>query len=385
MRTPQPPAVAKFNQLSPSLYEAALRCKARAAWTAHGDGQSIPHHPKALLGVCLHGVVEDAHNGKFSGLGGDELLQAARVVFDQRAGTIYERAHPLLRAKFNSPQKIPYYHLYRERAAAEAEVIAGRLSGPPVKAGAVSPASSPHQQVEKKLSSKDGLLAGRPDFVDLHAAEVVDYKTGAASEDAPNGISAAEGRQLRLYVHLAHENDLAVTRAVIARSDGSRASLDVSNEEAAKEGRQARQVLVELNKMTGKTFEEAASPAVGACSHCPCIPFCEPFWQSATTEWVDQVGVHFEGKVSAVDESTIQGIELVTLQMVGQRGTVSSENTSIEHIPKIWLTAGGSFVPREGDIARVVHGRLTSTEVPTVIRVDRATTSIWTAPPSTDK
>lgn len=382
MRIPQPPAVAKFNQLSPSLYEAALRCKARAAWTAHGDGQSIPHHPKALLGICLHGVVEDAHNGRFNGLRGDELLQAARLVFDQRAGTIYERAHPLLRAKFNSLQKIPYYHLYRERAAAEAEVIAGRLCGPPAKTGAISSASSPHQQVEKKLSSKDGLLAGRPDFVDLQAAEIVDYKTGAAPEEALNGISAAEGRQLRLYVHLAHENELTVTRAVIARSDGSRTSLDISNEEAAKEGRQAREVLAELNKTAGKTFEEAASPAAGACSHCPCIPFCEPFWQSATAEWVGKVGVHFEGRVSAVDESPIQGIDLVTLQMVGQRGTVSSESTSIEHIPKTWLTAGGSSVPREGDIARVVHGRLTNAGVPTVIRVDRATTSIWTAPPS---
>lgn len=384
MRTPQPPAVAKFNQLSPSLYESALRCKARAAWTAHGDGQSIPHHPKALLGICLHGVVEDAHNGRFNDLRGDELFQAARLVFDQRAGSIYERAHPLLRAKFNSPQKIPYYHLYRERAAAEAVVIAGRLSGPPTKAGAVSSALSPHQQVEKKLSSKDGLLTGRPDFVDLQAAEIVDYKTGAAPEEALNGISAAEARQLRLYVHLAHENELAVTRAVIARSDGSRTSLDVSSEEAAKEGRQAREVLAELNKTAGKTFEEAASPAASACSHCPCIPFCEPFWRFATAEWADHAGVHFEGQVSTVDESTIQGIELVTLQMVGRRGTVSSENTSIEHIPKTWLTAGGSSVPREGDIARVVHGRLTSTEVPTVIRVDRATTSIWTAPHSAD-
>ena len=274
MRTPHTPTVSRFKQLSPSIYEAALHCKARAVWLVHGDRQSVPYHPKALLGICLHGVVEDAHTGKLNDLGVSDLLEAARTLFDQRANALYERVHPLLRAKFNSPQKIPFYHLYRERAAAEAAVIGSRVSGSPQKTSAGTAPSAPQLLVEKKLTSKDGLLVGRPDFVDLQAAEVVDYKTGAAPEEAPDGVSEAEARQLRLYVHLAHENGLTVSRAVIARADGKRALINISNADAAKEGQQAREVLIGLNKAAGKTLEEVESPSANACFQCPFIAFC---------------------------------------------------------------------------------------------------------------
>lgn len=382
MRTPHTPAVSKLKQLSPSIYEAALHCKSRAVWMVHGDRQSVPYHPKALLGICLHGVVEDAHNGKLNGLGGSGLLEAAQALFDQRASALYERVHPLLRAKFSSPPKIPYYHLYRERAAAEAAVIGGRVVGSPQKTSANAAPSAPQQLVEEKLTSKDGLLVGRPDFIDLQTAEVVDYKTGAAPEEALDSVSEAEARQLCLYVHLAHENGLAICRAVVARADGRRALLNISNADAAKEGARAREVLIELNNAAGKTFEEVASPSVNACSQCPCIVFCEPFWSAADTEWMKRTGVHLEGRVNAVDESMIQGIELVTVHLQAQRGTLSSSNASIEHIPKTWLTADGSSVPHEGEVVRIIYGRLTGAGEPAVIRVDRAATSIWTVAPA---
>jgi len=310
-------------------------------------------------------------------------LEAARTLFDQRENALYERVHPLLRAKFNSPQKIPFYHLYRERAAAEAAVIGSRVSGSPQKTSAGAAPSAPQLQVEKKLTSKDGLLVGRPDFVDLQAAEVVDYKTGAAPEEAPDGVSEAEARQLRLYVHLAHENGLTISRAVVARADGKRALMNISNADAAKEGQQAREVLMELNNAAGKTFEEVASPSANACSQCPCIAFCEPFWRTAAAEWMERIGLqHLEGRVTTVEESTIQGIELVTVHLEVQRGTLSSSHASIEHIPKTWLTADGSPVPHESEVVRIIHGRLMGAGEPAVIRVDRAATSIWTVAPS---
>lgn len=382
MRTPHTPTVSRFKQLSPSIYEAALHCKARAVWMVHGDRQSVPYHPKALLGICLHGVVEDAHNGKLNGLGGSGLLEAARALFDQRASALYERVHPLLRAKFSSPPKIPYYHLYRERAAAEAAVIGGRVSGSPQITSAGAAPSAPQQQVEEKLTSKDGLLVGRPDFIDRQAAEVVDYKTGAAPEEAPDGVSEAEARQLRLYVHLAHENGLAVSRAVVARADGRRALMNISNADASKEGQQAREVLMELNNAAGKTFEEVATPSVNACSQCSCIAFCEPFWRTAAADWMERIGLHLEGRVTTVEESTVQGIELVTVHLEVQRGTLSSSHASIEHIPKTWLTVDGSPVPHESEVVRIIFGRLTGAGEPAVIRVDRAATSIWTVAPA---
>jgi hypothetical protein len=126
MRVPQPTIVNPIRQLSPSVYESLLRCRARGAWAAHGDRALVPVLPKALLGTCLHAVVEDANNGSLSGLDHDAALTAARSAFDRRALALYAQVHPLLRAKFNSPEKIPYYNLYRERAALEATECAER-------------------------------------------------------------------------------------------------------------------------------------------------------------------------------------------------------------------------------------------------------------------
>ena len=120
MRLPRATTVAPIRQISPSLYQAMLRCRARAAWIAHGDKAAVPLQPKALLGTCFHAAVEQANRGQFSGLGRDEQLQAARNVFDRSAQTVLAQTHPLLRVKFGSPEKLPYYNLYRERAAIEA-------------------------------------------------------------------------------------------------------------------------------------------------------------------------------------------------------------------------------------------------------------------------
>ena len=64
-------------------------------------------------------------------------------------------------------------------------------------------------------------------------------------------MSDAEVRQLKLYVHLAIENGMRISRAVIARADGRRASIDVTPEQAAQEGRQARELLAEYNSRAG--------------------------------------------------------------------------------------------------------------------------------------
>lgn len=96
----------------------------------------------------------------------------------------------------------------------------------------------PRRLIETTLTSSDGLLIARPDYVDLQAQEIVDYKTGASLDDAA-AMSAAEVRQLNLYVHLALENDLAVSRGVIVRPDGRRAVAEVTKAEANAEGQRA--------------------------------------------------------------------------------------------------------------------------------------------------
>lgn len=379
MRLPQPTIVNPIRQLSPSVYEVLLRCRARGAWAAHGDRSLVPVLPKALLGTCFHAVVEDAHNGNLSGLDDETALTAARSAFDRRGATLYSQGHPLLRAKFSSPEKLPYYNLYRERAALEATGCAARIEGTgPAPAREVETTPAAATLAEKRLVSSDGLIVGRPDFVDLAAGEVVDYKTGLGPQDGLTEMSDAEVRQLRLYVHLAIENGMRISRAVIARADGRRASIDVTPEQAAREGLQARELLAEYNSRAGEQFDLAAQPSPESCQFCPCIPFCNAFWRAASPDWAERCGIHIEGRVDGSEASTVQGLTLVTLRVDGRRGTVPAGETFVEQVPEAWMTADGSERPRTGDTARIVYGRMVTEAPPHVIRVDRVATSVWT-------
>lgn len=377
MKIPNAPAIRPLQQLSPSVYESLLRCKARAAWAAHGEKSLVPQHPKALLGICLHGVIEDAHKGRLAGLDERERVAAARLLFDQRAMSRYEQSHPLLRAKFSAPERLPYYNLYRERAALEAASAAGPYEGA-LAPEAAQPTSAPRQSAERRLLSKDGLLVGQPDLVDLDTHEVVDYKTGPPP-DGSVAISDSEARQLRLYVHLALDNGLAVSRAVIARADGNRAALDVSQAEADAEGRKAREHLAAFNKVAGRAFDEVAQASAEACIFCPCIPFCEAFWRAASPEWADKCGLHVEGTVSNASRAVVQGVALLTLELTMERGTVTPGPAVVQQLPEMWSTAADGTPPSLGDVVRLVHCRAPDAagDRP-VIRVDRAATALWT-------
>jgi len=378
MRIPNAPDVKPLQHISPSIYEALLRCRARATWATTGDRSALPQHPRALLGICLHSVVEDAHNGKLAGLKGDDRLEAAREIFDQHSKFLYDHAHPLLRTKFSSPTRLPFYNLYRERAALEAVVSAECVERAVHSANVAQPASQLRMYVEKKLISRDGLLVGRPDLIDTVAREIVDYKTGAALDEPVDTIAEAEARQLRLYVHLAQENSLFVSHAVVVRPDGRRVSIDVSSQEADEEGRKARELLAAYNSAAGTTFNDAAQPSVEACQFCPCIPFCEAFWKASLPAWEERCGVHLEGHIAAVEESILQGIKLITLRVLVQRGTVAAGEVFVEQIPEPWATADGAIPPREGAMVRIVHAHRMGDDVPLMIRVDRIATSVWT-------
>jgi hypothetical protein len=381
MRIPQPPVIRPLQHLSPTIYEALLRCRSRAAWAAYGDRGLLPQHPKALLGTCLHEVVEKAHNGGLAGgLEEEARLSLARELFDRCASALYDHAHPLTRAKFSAPDRLPYYNLYRERAALEAIASVQRVAQYAPPQGLSPPAAGARLHAERRLVSSDGLLVGRPDLIDAAAQEVVDYKTGTLlDEAAAEVVSPAEARQLRLYVHLALDNGIPVARATIARADGRRAAIDVSREDADAEGRKARELLAEYNSAVGGSFDSAAQPSPENCCWCPCIPFCDEFWRVASPVWGDQCGVHLEGRVCSIERSTMQGVSLVTLRLEAQRGTVSAGETFVEQIPEAWITADGADVPGVGDAVRVAHGRLAVDTPPRVVRVDRAATSVWTA------
>ena len=381
MRIPEQPAVRELKHLSPSLYEAVLVCKARAAWIAFGDPDRVPQHPRALLGTCVHAVVEDAHNGRLPPGDDDSRRAAAREIFDRKAKDLYDGAHPLLRAKFPAAERIPYYYLFRERAALLALDAAARPEAAHPAATGPGPRRQPPQGalVETTLRSRDGLLVGRPDYVDAAAGEVVDYKTGAGPDDDPDGLRDSEARQLRLYVHLARELGLDLQKGVVVRADGRRVVLDIADGDAVAEGQRAREELRAFNAEAAEGFKRLAEPSPEACRYCPCIPFCEAFWEKATAVWADQCGLHLEGTVSGVSRAVVQNTPLITLELAVARGTTAPGAAVVQQLPEKWACADGVPPPEAGDVVRVVDARLADgAAAVAVIRPDRLTTALWT-------
>jgi len=337
----------------------------------------MPDHPKALLGTCFHAVVEAAASGRLSAKNEELTAVTTRDLFDQIATAVYGRAHPLLRAKYQSVGVLPYYYLFRERAVLMARRVADGRRPPSAPATSAGRAAPPLALVETALTSRDGLLSGRPDYVDLQAREIVDYKTGAAADDATI-MSPAEARQLRLYVHLALENAFSVSRGVIVRPGGRRVEAAVTKTEADAEGRQAREVLEHFNQLAGRTFEVIAEPSAEACKFCPCVPFCDTFWRVATSAWLEECGAHVEGRITAITESQVQKIRVLTFHLDVTRGTVDAQRAFIEQVPEPWITIGGNPPPKTGELLRVVYGHANLPSAAPVIRVNRTLTSIWT-------
>ena len=243
----------------------------------------MPQHPKAILGICLHGVVEAAHTGRFTSADEGSTRGAARELFDRSAADLHRRAHVLLRAKFSSPERMPYYNLFRERAAVLAVQVVSRQDAMQESALPIGESSGGPRGglTEEKLTSRDGLLSGRADYIDTLASEIVDYKTGVGPEDEPEGLLDSEARQLRFYAHVARDRGIAVTKGVVVRADGRRVSIALPEDAVAAEGKRAREVLGAINAKVGRSFEEVADPSPVNCVNCPCIPFCEPFWMAA--------------------------------------------------------------------------------------------------------
>lgn len=371
MLVPVPPRITRLDRISPTIYEAALRCISRAAWIASGAAGMVPQHPRALLGIGVHAVLQQARSGQLGRGTEEEQLKEAANSFDYKMEELFIRAHPLLVVKFGSKERLPFYNLYRARTARmAAEALAG--SGAPASSDTgVLRAAGSRTNIEKPLVSKDGRIVGRPDVLDGPNATVVEYKTGQHAEATQ--ITETEIRQLRLYAFLAEENGTPVRRGRIERADRTRAEVQISQKEAAEEGRRALTALEQYNSRAGGEFRSGASPSREVCRFCPCIPFCDAFWDQAEADWGSECGTHVEGQVDSID-----GDALVSIHLNVARGSGTNGPAVITRLSREWLTSGESPVPHSGQTIRVTDAAYVSdTSSPAIFRADRVATAVW--------
>lgn len=382
MLVPKAPALARLEHITPSIYEASLSCSAKAAWYSCGELGTLPEHPAAILGLSFHAVVAAAHRGELA-VTSESDRSSARQLFDETVQARYLRAHPLIRLKFASPQRLPYYNFHRERTALLATRIAS--SRLPVDRSSAAPATPRRGrlQTESRLRSRDGMIVGRPDHLDSELQVVVDYKSGHVPETEAHAVSEPEARQLRLYAFLAIHNGIRISKGAIIRADGRRCEMSILPTDAEAEANKARAQLQLVNAAVnaGAEFSDLASPSAQNCHSCPCIPFCDSFWTAAKPEWQEDCGLHAEGRVLETETRRVQGVSLTTLTLAVHAGTVASQPVSIEQIPSEWITMGEQDLPRAGAVVRVVHGRLSRMDGgTTVIRPDRLMTAVWFIP-----
>jgi CRISPR/Cas system-associated exonuclease Cas4 (RecB family) len=307
----------------------------------------------------------------------------AREFFDGRARARFDASHPITRAKYASHSSLPYYFLMRERAALAAEDAATEPRSESVGGGRAGAEGT--EVIESELLSRDGRIHGYPDYLSESNDEVVDYKTGPR---LPEGISESEVRQLHLYAYLARENGIEISKGVIMRGDGTRASIDISQDDAAREAELARERLRNLNELAeaAVSFAEVATPRAPNCEYCPCIPFCDAFWRSADATWVETCGVHLQGRVARIETSDAQGVDLTTIHIDVDGGTLEHGRVAVEQFPTSWLRAGETPIPEVGDVIRVTHAHTGQIAAGVrSVRPTRADTAVWILPPSNEE
>ena len=370
MLVPEPPTIAGIDTISPTVYEAALQCLARASWMAFADRNALPPNPRALLGNAVHLLLERASRSATPGTTEEQRVVDAAEHFDEEMKGLFRRAHPLIRAKFENEERIPFYNLYRARAAR----IASQMLRPH-SSRAGSAAAQPCESsrlAEFTLTSRDQVVKGRPDLIDAKNATVVDYKMGSAPDS--HQPTDSEARQLKLYAYLAMENGIPIRIGAVERGNRIRTEIPISRQDAEDEGRRAREALTELNRVSGRRFCEAASPSPKACRHCPCIPFCPAFWESSVPSWEEECGTHFEGVVDS-----IEGAALMSLRLQVARGTGARGPGVVSRLSKEWLEVEQTSIPEPGQTVRCTDAReINRTASPTEFRADRATTAVWT-------
>lgn len=380
MQIPPPPQTLPIGVVSPSLFEALRACKAKAVWTRFGAGRVIPETPNALLGTSFHKVMEIAALGQ---LPAEEaaIPMAARSVFDAEAQRAFDTAHPILRSKYPTKEHLPNYFLQRERAVVAAKNLSPAIQAQlgadrrPVSGAALAP--------EQILTSRDGQLKGKIDWLKVKDREVVDYKAGIVPQGGGLEVSDRERRQLMFYAYLAKEKGHVVDKGTIIRSNGKRCSIEITPDEATAIAEDARRALADYNRAIelGNTFEQLAEPSKEACWFCPCIPLCNKFWQAEKVGWSDAQGFgwHIQGVVTRVSTSTLQGLEVMTMKLEQCTGTDIPQNAevTIEQMPISWITTDASDIPQEGETVRVVHARKTSSDTAKIFRADKAFSTVW--------
>jgi CRISPR/Cas system-associated exonuclease Cas4 (RecB family) len=347
MKLPAAPEIIPVPSVTPSFYNALLRCRGAAAWGKFGRSHALPSAPAALLGSAFHKVAEMSARGELPQTQ-EERRFAAYSLFESEAERLLSVSHPFLKRQFLNAKEMPHFYRLQAQAGETALSFAA-----PFGSSGHAPVHDalPDRVAERKFVSGDGRITGRIDLLDLKNEAIYDYKSGTI----PEAMTEAEMRQLRLYAYLCAENGVSVKRAIIVRRDGRKDEIAVTSREANDEASRALDALQAFNALSGAEFVELASPSPLACKFCVCRALCTAFWSKASPEWAEDLGLCAEGKILAVNRSGAGENAILTLKLEITGGTMAPDVVPLPPLPAWAAEADGDEALRVGYIVRVLN------------------------------
>jgi len=310
--------ISTIESVSPTLAETLRQCKLRAGLSlAEGSGHHVLGNPKAWLGTAYHAVLEQVgpeHQ--------DNIEKIVKDLWDAAIEAQYERsrAHHFNK-RFGPPDHWPGYHMVAAMAIVRAKEL---IATAPGSSGSCSNGQSGNRTFrEKKFSSANGKLIGRPDAV--RSDEVVDFKTGDVFEDEePQQVKAAYVRQLRLYAFLVKETlGWWPRQGVLLPMAGSRVAITLDADECEAEAVEAIGLLDEYNELISQTQDpiDLASPSSAACQWCQYQLYCPAFWGAVGLEWEWDSGSAAVEGIALGSASPIYAGTAVSISFQVERGT----------------------------------------------------------------
>lgn len=283
---PEPPA-------TPSSYETLRLCQLQMVFRAsHFAGRSGPF---ARLGTAVHRTLEELWHLV------PQSLSVLTPLFRRKGFEIFNDFLEEERSKARkNPREsgLPWPESECRDAQISMGLTAGRmLDGFRALAGASQDLAN--AVTEGPLTSRDGLLAGRPDLVLTRGgkASVVDYKSGNLSSPE---VIARYSRQTHLYAYLWHDiHGIWPTEGRLVNPiSQSELSFPIASDQACV---LAADAVRRLREVSDAIDVDTLASVGDHCANCPFRPWCEPYWRATPGEHQHKGRHDIEGRVLSSD------------------------------------------------------------------------------------
>lgn len=273
-----------LTRISPSRFTSLQLCPLREILAANNKPRLLPSSPSAQLGTVVHKLIEAGSRGQIKNE--QDMLSCweascGKVEQEMQKSSLEHHLIPLASSANNYEiKKIMAFNVVR-KCFSDGSV--------PVKTE-----SARKLEPEVWMETEDGKVGGKIDLIKRtqKGAEIIDYKTGAVTENLPDerSIKQEYSQQLKLYaaLYFSVHGEWPVRLALIGM-DSVEYEIPFTHDECLQLLDEAKHELDELNQLiaSGLPDKDFSRPSPEACRYCSYRPGCKAYWQKRqdNAEW----------------------------------------------------------------------------------------------------